>query len=771
MAPVRADQFDDAEEDTSASPHPRPGRDASATYLDDEVIVDPSVEAEENIAAVQVRQRLEQMGLAGDAASRDPDAETEVGIDGIYVPSREGRIDEDEEGIHESWSDYSDEGDYGYDEDGNPLDEGNIDDEDWEVAEGDFTKQYNRMRRHLQIVRALPTQNNGLAAGIKGEADPEADMPLPARNVRTNTTRPPPPRTGPSVAASKASAVQEKSHVKGKGREVEESDEAVDADVRKKISLAPRANVASYPHIPTSIAAGQSTANPLLATRLGVSSAPKHSSNSANQKDKADRATVEQVLDSRTRAVLVSLVRKGLVSAVQGCVSTGKEANVYFAPGPTTPPVPASASMVYPSPYPTNLALKIYKTSILSFKTRSQYIAGSHRFRNAYTKVTNPRKMVRVWAEKELRNLRRLADGGVRCPKVVECRENVLVMEFLGGQGDDIAKTSPRLKDADIPPAQLPELYAELAIAMRFMYQRCHLVHADFSEYNILYHLGHAYIIDVSQSVEHDHQSAFDFLRSDIKNLDDFFKKRSGGEVRTLGIRGTFDFIVNERVTPYGAPSDEKHPADQTEEDLKEIVRSWLDAGVGSHDDQKALATSTGAATSGEATSHTSLAQDDAVFMSSYIPRTLGEVYDPERDIDLLSKGKGDDLIYAGLTGLNTKSSEAKGKGKQTQKGDDQAFGKSEQETGSDPIPEKARRQSVKSVRFEDEENEDTEEDTDGSDDEEGSEKKSRGFRHEDREAKKDRKKALKEENREKRKNKMPKAEKQRKIKTSKSGK
>jgi tRNA A-37 threonylcarbamoyl transferase component Bud32 len=96
--------------------------------------------------------------------------------------------------------------------------------------------------------------------------------------------------------------------------------------------------------------------------------------------------------------------------------------------------------MVYPSPYPRNLALKIYKTSILSFRTRSQYIAGSHRFRNAYTKVTNPRKMVRVWAEKELRNLRRLADGGIRCPKVVECRENVLVMEFLGGEGDDVAK-------------------------------------------------------------------------------------------------------------------------------------------------------------------------------------------------------------------------------------------------------------------------------------------------------------------------------------------
>jgi hypothetical protein len=116
-------QFQDAEED-----RPRPGRDAAATYLDDETIADPSVEAEENIAAVQVQQRLEQMGLG----SRDVDAETDVGPDGLYVPTGH----EDDEGIRESWSDYSDEDEYGYDEDGNPVEEGNIDDEDWEVAEG-----------------------------------------------------------------------------------------------------------------------------------------------------------------------------------------------------------------------------------------------------------------------------------------------------------------------------------------------------------------------------------------------------------------------------------------------------------------------------------------------------------------------------------------------------------------------------------------------------------------------------------------------------------
>jgi RIO kinase 1 len=42
--------------------------------------------------------------------------------------------------------------------------------------------------------------------------------------------------------------------------------------------------------------------------------------------------------------------------------------------------------------------------------------------------------MVRVWAEKEMRNLKRLAAVDLRCPKAVEVRENVLVMGFLGDE-------------------------------------------------------------------------------------------------------------------------------------------------------------------------------------------------------------------------------------------------------------------------------------------------------------------------------------------------
>jgi RIO kinase 1 len=60
-------------------------------------------------------------------------------------------------------------------------------------------------------------------------------------------------------------------------------------------------------------------------------------------------------------------------------------------------------------------------------------VSGEHRFRRGYNRK-NPRKMVRLWAEKELRNLRRLRAAGIPCPEPLEVRENVLVMSFLGNR-------------------------------------------------------------------------------------------------------------------------------------------------------------------------------------------------------------------------------------------------------------------------------------------------------------------------------------------------
>ena len=48
-------------------------------------------------------------------------------------------------------------------------------------------------------------------------------------------------------------------------------------------------------------------------------------------KDKADRATAEQVMDPRTRMIVFKMLSRGIITEINGCISTGKEANVYHA--------------------------------------------------------------------------------------------------------------------------------------------------------------------------------------------------------------------------------------------------------------------------------------------------------------------------------------------------------------------------------------------------------------------------------------------------------
>lgn len=242
-------------------------------------------------------------------------------------------------------------------------------------------------------------------------------------------------------------------------------------------------------------------------------------------KDKHDRATAEQVMDPRTRMILFKLLNRGLISEINGCISTGKEANVYHATSKTE----------------AQYAIKIYKTSILVFKDRDKYVRGEFRFRHGYCRH-NPRKMVRTWAEKEMRNLVRMHTNGLNVPEPILLRSHVLVMSFIGKDG----WPAPKLKDVELNQSRAREIYREIVILMWKMYNKCKLVHADLSEFNMLYHNGEIFVIDVSQSVEHDHPHALEFLRKDCTNVTEFFRKNN---VATMTIKQLFDFITDPTIT------------------------------------------------------------------------------------------------------------------------------------------------------------------------------------------------------------------------------
>ncbi|KAK9940412.1 hypothetical protein M0R45_017074 [Rubus argutus] len=126
--------------------------------------------------------------------------------------------------------------------------------------------------------------------------------------------------------------------------------------------------------------------------------------------------------------------------------------------------------------------------------------------------------------ERDTRNLERMVKNGIRCPTALDIKDHVLVMEFIGKAG----WPAPRLKDAALSLDKLRKGYREMIIAMRMLYQKAKLVHADLSEYNILYFEGHLYIIDVSQAVEPNHVHANEFLCRDCVHVSVSFTKGTG---------------------------------------------------------------------------------------------------------------------------------------------------------------------------------------------------------------------------------------------------
>lgn len=414
--------------------------------------------------------------------------------------------------------------------------------------------------------------------------------------------------------------------------------------------------------------------------------------------DRADRATSEQVLDPRTRMILLQMINRDIVSEIHGCLSTGKEANVYHSI--SSPENDEDGPSLH-------RAIKVYKTSILVFKDREKYVAGEFRFRQGYSKSNN-RSMVKLWAEKEMRNLRRIYSAGIPSPEPVHLRLHVLVMGFVGTSK---GRPAPRLKDVEFdvpePETRWRTHYMELLGYMRVMYQTCRLVHADLSEYNILYHKEKLYIIDVSQSVEHDHPRSLEFLRMDIKNVSGFFRRKG---VDTLFEQTLFKFIISN-----------EGPATLTEsnDEMFEAIEKLQN--------QEA---------SGEPTAESEI--DTAVFRQQYIPQTLEQVYDIERDVEKVNAGEGSDLVYQDLlAGKPTPKDTAVDGGEQSDSdvsgGVSVSGSESEDEDEKDPFAAKA----------------------------------PRGKRFEDKDTKREHKQKVKEEKRDQRAKKMPKHMKKRMVSAS----
>ncbi len=213
------------------------------------------------------------------------------------------------------------------------------------------------------------------------------------------------------------------------------------------------------------------------------------------------RATVEEVFDQATRMVVFDLMNSGMIYELNGVVSSGKEARVYWG---TTKDG-------------TDLAVKIYLTSSAEFKRgMHKYIEGDPRFKDV---KHDTRSLIAVWAQKEFRNLGEAYMAKVRVPKPIAVKSNVVVMEFIGEKG----VSAPSLKEQS--PNDPEKVYKVIVKYLKRLHQKAKIVHGDLSEYNIMMWKGKPVVFDVSQSVSIQHPLADFMLRRDLTNVNRFFSR------------------------------------------------------------------------------------------------------------------------------------------------------------------------------------------------------------------------------------------------------
>ena len=223
------------------------------------------------------------------------------------------------------------------------------------------------------------------------------------------------------------------------------------------------------------------------------------------QKDSEKIKVTENVFDEATLKAIYTLSSKGIIEALGGSISTGKEANVFLADGKDH-----------------SLAVKIYRINSSTFNSMEDYIMGDPRFRDVrHTK----KDIVFAWTKKEYRNLLRASEVGIKVPKPVITERNILVMEFAGKD----EKPYPLLKDVRLEETTAKKVFDMLIDYIKRLYMDAELIHADLSEYNVLIEteLMEPILIDMGQSVTLEHPRADQFLHRDIQNIVRYFKKYS----------------------------------------------------------------------------------------------------------------------------------------------------------------------------------------------------------------------------------------------------
>ena len=113
--------------------------------------------------------------------------------------------------------------------------------------------------------------------------------------------------------------------------------------------------------------------------------------------------------------------------------------------------------------------------------------------------------------------------------------KNVLLMEFIGEDelpAPTLVELGRELKELDVEG-----IFNDVVENVKRLYQEAELVHADLSEYNIMY-IDKVYFIDMGQAVTLRHPMAESYLERDVRNIIRFFSK--------YGVKADFEEMLKE---------------------------------------------------------------------------------------------------------------------------------------------------------------------------------------------------------------------------------
>lgn len=196
---------------------------------------------------------------------------------------------------------------------------------------------------------------------------------------------------------------------------------------------------------------------------------------------------------------LHSLARRGIIVAIGNVVGIGKESEVYEALGPGN----------------IRLSIKFHMVGKTSFKKTEKS--------RAYVlerELPNWISESKLSAQREYRALEKLSVETEYVCKPIAYNRNAVVTEFI--EGIELYK----LKNISNPL----NVFNKIIEVIKIAYRKANIIHGDLSEYNVMIKLPEEdpIIIDWPQYFYAHHPNAELYLRRDVCQISNFFKKRFG---------------------------------------------------------------------------------------------------------------------------------------------------------------------------------------------------------------------------------------------------